>query len=375
MLSQDDLVLISGFRGLLAWFVCQIHFSVYFVTPEWRWHIAIITADSQTVMLFFIISGLTSHVFAKNSDFTSWRTKLSCLKRKVLRLAPIYYLSVLVSAPIFYLWYGQDKALFVKALVCALTMAQGFSPASIVHLNPTLWQVACIMWCVPAFLLGYPWLKRRDPVQLAGCFLLCWLLPYLISENVDLYALFGLHFYCFYPVRVFHFFAGVITGLLLDQFKVKTKDKYEKSWSQLADWGFLAAAVIRWNAFLKGIFLMPSDYLLMPFHVLWLLALLKGKSSYLRRLCCTPIVLMLGQASFSIACFHMPVFNAITLLVYGLVPLQTALYTQAPSPMVFAGYYSLVMVPLALSVGYLLHVCVEAPVNKLLTRKAADPTR
>ena len=108
---------------------------------------------------FFLISGL---MFSTGRDMgPDWGSVRSFWRSRLARLAPVYILSVIISAPIGWKAAGGDPLLFAFSGLAEITFFQGFIPG-LVEWNMTGWFMSSIAICY----LSYPFLVRL--IQAAG---------------------------------------------------------------------------------------------------------------------------------------------------------------------------------------------------------------
>lgn len=371
-MKNISLDVLTGLKGIIAVVVTYGHFLKFYLTEEDSNRFGFLYQDFyQGGTMFFIISGFICAVFYGDvRKFSSWQGKVEFWKKRLLRLAPLYYLSVVMRLPLFIeLFWNQPEAIWSAILVTA-TMTQSVFKLSIPYLlHFAVWYVSALVICYGFYPFALQSLKKQTTSGLWRTLFACWVVPiasltvfFLLSSRV----LFEEFAHTFVLFRGPQFFAGVILALLLDTSAIMkiTSDK----WDMIADIGSIALALTQVGcSLLMGSgsvewvkYMFFCEYLLLPLHMAWVAALIKGKSSLTYRILNSKLAITLGDISYGLFCLHYPIMSWIVRLMYGNVPISISKFNSKGFFVLSIGKLFWIL-PLCLFLSWFAHKYFEAP--------------
>ena len=341
---------LTGLRGLMALWVVLYHVrgetrkvEGHFLVPDF-----IGETGGVAVSVFFVLSGtLMSLCYDGCGDFGVH----SCCKkafwwRRFARLAPLYYLTLLIAA---YTITALYDCLYVDACIASVVLTP-LSLQALIPVGPVWNEVTWSISCETISYLLFPYLPHRDSPYLLRAtvvvvFITLTLLPF---SNIVLGVPRAAQWYSVY-YRIWEFVLGALgTRVHLHL--------------QLTSWlpdvitvGFFAlmccptytgwAELNRWN---------NCGYLALPILAM-VLSLLESEGCYrgvARRLLSLPIMLWMGEVSYAAYLIHQH--------LRAIVDHDNLLYR----PWILVTY-----IPLVAAVSWILHVYIEKPAHHWLIEK------
>jgi len=340
---------LTGIRGLAALHVYFMHYYGVFcdysdsaqkVTdygPDTPPLTPFFIGNSQnSVTLFFVLSGFVLTLiyaggFRNKGDISTYYVK------RLARIGPIYWFSLLVFLPFVFTsyWWGDFLAIFggenhkVAALILTPIGVQSWSPVNVVwqQWNPPAWSVSCEMF----FYLVFPFLVHR-----AGLAARSWkgfgkTIGKLVALEIVFFAVwFGIVFAftryglgkeqmpslanalgvaaVFPPVRIFDFAIGVCTA----QFYLATRDTQPKSprWAhRVGNVAVLLVLGLNCLPFPIPVGVGPADALL-----IYCLARGWGSCCFFLRL---EALQHLGKWSYALYLIHQPILGVMAAIKHG----------------------------------------------------------
>ncbi|KAI9329076.1 acyltransferase family-domain-containing protein [Obelidium mucronatum] len=315
-IKRVNLTPLGGVKGLSAFIIVMGHFTTNFAPRNETDYGLFAVEYFSAVTLFFLISGFTLSIFYRTAH-----QRVEFWIKRMARLAPMYWLSLLFCIPSF-IAYGQEKmssfymsAVFTPLFIQSLTMIGN-------DFSGPLWQVSAFALCY----LIYPFFIERfarmtesgdggggGGVKVSRKFLLVALALYLYPL-----AAFSLFWFKSLPVGVVHasvlaraphFFLGVLLGLCFDNNDTTTAassqttmPKYYRAVfiTEACSFVLLALSILcPVVTKVVGIkfwfsFMLWSEFLIAPIQAVWIYHLVQAADSASR------------DVSYAVYCLHYP---------------------------------------------------------------------
>ena len=388
---KPSLDAIDGLRGVGSLCILLYHFLSGF-TPETSNVAAYpVYAPELTsvVTLFFVISGFTLTVVYNTGAEPP--PALSFLKKRVARLAPVYYFSLLPALPSFYVYTSTPALTAATTLLMAQSLVvpnEGW--------NMPLWQVSAFAFSYPFFPCVLGWLRTWSTQALARSL---WALTVLnvivVLVAMQLLPLLQLNvgiLHRWVPLRLPQFFAGIAAGLVAQRGGVLS------GVSVKADAIALALATSALVMCPIAVRLSPmftslgfptwdfydtlAEYIVTPVHCVWLIALSSPDCSALsRRFLASPPLKFLGDISYCIYCIHAPILYLSAWAVrgrgvsYAALPLVLEPNTGISGSFCFPPWAILPLLVVIVGCASAAHFAVEKPSRKALAGTITAPPR
>lgn len=311
MLTSKNFSSLLGLRGLSAVIVMFSHFVSDFSPSNVSEYPIFPMEQFQVVSIFFILSGISMVCFCE-SDFSTLRLKKKFWIKRFSRIAPLYYLSLLISfAP--FLAYVKDSQHKWAAIVIAPFFLQSFTLLGN-DWNRSLWQVSAFMlsYLLYPFIANY--FKTAQNGKLIFFTAICLIIPLLIFSLFFYYRIPLVFAHVWFPIRFFHFLLGVVIGHL---FLSNTRERIKWNYERGADIGsiffismFIACAFFYELYGLKAwwIFSAWGEFIFPLFHIFWISSLvLENRTSISSKILNHKILTKLGAISLGIYIFHYPI--------------------------------------------------------------------
>jgi peptidoglycan/LPS O-acetylase OafA/YrhL len=332
----------------------------------------------SSVTMFVVLSGFTLHAVTPPLEPT-WASTVSFLRRRALRLAPMYYMGLLLGAVPCFIYTG-----WVGLLVSLPASGTGVQSLSLVgnDIDGPLWTVSALLLCYCTFPTLQRWARAAQTSSLWRAFWVCaavssavvgvWLgfvVP-LLGESVRIIV------HVFGPFRLPQFAMGVLAADLA------AREVFSPSLARAFVWG--GAALMGMNlaaSFAYVALTLPnfagsqtyayvSEFVLAPvLHSLWLAGLgISGRETSLSTFLASRPFVWLGGFSYAIYCLHFPLMQWISFAAAGGVS-----YSAVPVVWgwAWANFPSWAILPLllaAVAVGAVSHYGVERPLHGLMGR-------
>lgn len=229
---------LSGLRFVAASYTIFFH---YWSFPDSNFLNSFVSHGHISVPFFFLLSGFVLSYSYDQFDFSTHKKKITYLKNRLLRILPLYYLSLLLCIPMFYLKY-KASPLSLGELIASffghLTFSHSLFPFSkiINSWNVHTWSlsVEAFLYLLSPFIfsmLSKINLKRRILFLALSVFVNC----AIFILDLSRISLFDKISSFFAPLYVSIFFIGI----LLAKFYIK----YEYKLSKFSFWGFWGSSV------------------------------------------------------------------------------------------------------------------------------------
>lgn len=344
---MDDLIPLNGLRGVCAMAIFLGHQTDMFLTSPWREQEVVIGLEYlQAISLFFLLSGIPlARLYSTTRIVHSWEGSCNFWRKRFARLAPIYYLSLVLNVLIILVMCKDINvaALLSSTFGCAFFLQSWF--VSLINVGGVLWQIAVFVF----FYAFFPFLSRRfagwSDGHLMGGFGAFWLFStglwcavFAFPTESREWKWWIWHVHC--VSRLPHAFAGVFLGELVERAK-DDPGRNANSWAVITDIFsllLLATAIqapiaqVLYGSVIRIDISIALEALLLPVHAVWLAGIVLsfpltvespdsdvGSTSHsiavthARRECWTrhflslkPIV-ALGEVSVVIYCLHLVV--------------------------------------------------------------------
>ncbi|KAJ6230558.1 o-acyltransferase [Anaeramoeba flamelloides] len=390
-----DLNPLKGLRAICALFIMVGHFFNYFAPnfqktqgnkkidhnkdyPGYVFPIEYL----QAVSFFLILSGISlSRLYSHTGALDTKTGKKKFMWKRFARLSPAYYLGLLLGfLPFFYNTYmNQKKYLdFFGSLIAAPFFLQTVFPLFLAWDGP-LWTVSIFMMSY----VVYVWFNKKCRVwsqrKLYTYATIFYLLP---AFFIVLFI--ALKFYAFNILvhvwldRILHFLIGAILGELTERYRKKHGLKNEESynerkdatkWIIVADLGTLVLIGTQVIVILYGQTFLPYffEFVCVPFHCIWIFALLQSKKSLTCRILNLPFFDILNESSYTVYCIHFPLFFLYTYIVNK--KLVKCYDFWGCTTFALDYWHVFIAVPIIWIISILYLKLVELPLKKIMVRK------
>uniref|UniRef100_A0A6U3NN02 Acyltransferase 3 domain-containing protein n=1 Tax=Ditylum brightwellii TaxID=49249 RepID=A0A6U3NN02_9STRA len=330
---MQDMLPFQGLRGICAMAIFLGHQTEMFLLSPWGGGQGIIVGLEflQAVSLFFLLSGIPlSRLYSSRTTgkLETWKGCHHFWLKRFARLAPIYYLTLILNFVILFIICEQMDLLAATTsfVGCAILM-QSWFPVSLINVGGVLWQVA-------VFAFGYllfPFLSGRiyhwTDASLYGGILTTWLLSaalwYGFNQWIDPkgFGWWVWHVHCI--SRLPHFVAGVLLGEVLERKRGGGNINHRLFGSLTDTLSFLLlltaiqAPIVQWyyGLEIRSSISIGLEAWLLPIHALWLAGIvlaynqeeeeLERCSCWTRRVLSFPLLLALGDVSLVLYCIHL----------------------------------------------------------------------
>lgn len=302
--KASPLYSLVGLRFLAALIVVAFHFSKPAAGPLKNF----VQNGFVGVTLFFILSGfILSYTYITEPGKIRGNKKEFWVAR-VARIYPMYLFSIILFAPIIFLWDHSDREQQITSGVASILLIQTWLQKNMVlwnAWNPPGWSLSV----EAVFYLIFPFvcipLSRLKNLHLALLGVIFWIasaFPLIVEflfDRVDF------AFWYYLPLtRIPEFIIGIISGVMW-------KNRIDKKFDAVAPYTALIALLALIALMCSDV---RSDYLkfgmCIPFFVLLIVSLACERGLFVRVLSLRPIV-TLGAASYSLYILHWPLWTEI----------------------------------------------------------------
>jgi peptidoglycan/LPS O-acetylase OafA/YrhL len=262
----------------------------------------------SAVSMFMALSGFTLVAVYADAAFDAAGLR-AFLRRRMARLAPLYYVSLVVALP-WLLLYTSTTSMAVSVPV-ALLMLQSLTGPVGAAWNGPLWQISALLLCYLAFPLALPRLKSLPVAKLHRLLttlaIVAFILPLVVIGAV--FSLGGgfagaTFIHMFGPFRCLQFLMGMVGGLLARNSEGGTpRATLDRLTAVLVVCGAavlitvssIGDATLRFYAWMALNYL--AEYALPLLHVRWLVALTTAPAGRISAALTLPAMQWVGNAS------------------------------------------------------------------------------
>lgn len=175
-MASPNLAFVDRMRGLAILMVIALHYTQVFATPLIR---GLFEFGQAGVQLFFVASAFTLCLSADNRRDEA-RPLRNFLIRRVFRIAPLYWLGILLYAAVF--WPDREAAAFTPLNITAnLLLIHGLVPAANNSIVPGGWTIGTEVLFYLLFPFAYAALDRAWQRHGRRALVLAFALALLIS--------------------------------------------------------------------------------------------------------------------------------------------------------------------------------------------------
>ena len=222
---RPNLPALTSLRFFAAFVVVAFHYNPARLVNLPGFFQAWLETGYEAVTFFFVLSGfIMSYTYSDYGEVERRRPGRSFFAARFARLAPAYYLSLLISAPIFvldsFVWNDEPVGLVVSQSVLVSTFLQSWWPPAALAWNPPGWSVS-VEWGLYALLPLLLTLSRRwsgtamllvsfSALAAMSAFRL-WIMRPLVDDDREIWHNFAQYFPLFHVPT---FFFGMALGRL-----------------------------------------------------------------------------------------------------------------------------------------------------------------
>jgi len=296
-------------RFIAALSVVFFHYGSHTLPSSLPWLKESITAGPIAVNYFYVLSGFIMAIAYYQVGSAKPLSKKRYWVARFARIYPVYLVAILLMVVASFSELGQKPL----ALPLHLTMLQAWLPGYPMTLNNPGWSLSVEAF----FYLCFPFLLvliyRTGIKYLALVALVCWLITqYIILTNINSaeYTVNGsLHDFVYYNplMHINAFLMGLVCGVLFKQNADQATTK--PIWLLASLLAIILLLEARpWIESAIGFKIAYTNGLIAPAFLIfiWLLASSKGK---VQQWLSHPLLILLGEASFSLYILQKPVFG------------------------------------------------------------------
>ena len=320
-----------------------------------------VTAGPIAVGYFYVLSGFIMAIayYQTDADKRGSFNKKKYWVARFARIYPVYLLALLIIAAAKFKSLGQDW----ETLPLHLSLLQSWIPGYPITLNTPGWSLsveAFFYLCFP-FLLA--WMYKRGIKSLAVLAVILWLLTQiilLVQLNSNAYAPKSLlHDFIYYNplMHLNQFVLGLVCGVYLKSKKDNISSDTKNGFWLLASFGLMFLLI--WARphleILLGVKLAFTNGLLAPIFLAIIIFLAKYKGT-ISKLFSLPLLILLGEASYSLYILQKPIHGIYDKIVVPRIPLSDTLH-----------FYLFLILLITLSI--LSFKYFETPMRKLINKR------
>ncbi len=319
-----------------------------------------ITAGPIAVGYFYVLSGFIMAIAYYQIDINQ-RDKFNKVKYWIARFAriyPVYLVALLIIAAAKFKTLGQDW----ETLPLHLFLLQSWIPGYPITLNTPGWSLsveALFYLCFPFLLF---WIYKRGLKSLVVFSIALWVITQIVllyKLNSPSYVAKNLvHDFIYYNplMHINQFVLGLVVGVYLKTNKLNTNHSNSGMWLLIS---FIIMFLLIWGRphleSVLGFKLAFTNGLLAPVFLAIIVFLAKHKG-FITKLFSLPLLVLLGEASYSLYILQKPVYGIYDKLVIPRIPLSETMH-----------FYIFLLVLIIISiVSYKL---LETPMRKLINSK------
>ncbi|MDB6138777.1 MAG: acyltransferase family protein [Verrucomicrobiaceae bacterium] len=180
----EPLPALTSLRFFAAALVILFHYLPRNETNT-AWYLNVINHGYVGVSFFFVLSGFILAYTGRQADFTIQKTRLTFYARRIARVFPAFFIATLLQWPLFanyeHATLSPHDSLVRVLLVTCLTFAlvQSWFPWSLGQLNAPSWTISVEMFLYASFPLAATMARKLKPKTILLSGLLCWSLCWL----------------------------------------------------------------------------------------------------------------------------------------------------------------------------------------------------
>ena len=336
-LNFSSLEPLNGIRGLCSLIIVVGHFFTSFAPVKKEDYPSVSVEYFSPVTLFFVISGFVLVIFYPQEKLSSRAGVKLFFWKRVARLAPIYYFSLVCCLPSF-LYYSWNNSMDLFGGALAALFLQSFTLIGNAW-NPPVWQVSAFLFCY----LLYPFVQscitsRRSWTALLPLYLVpLGALAWFIAKGLPVGII-----HIWVGFRIPQFLIGCIVGNL---YKKSCEDgadsetsnllsiteppakRKERNWGIFADLlslvllGSFAACAVGGSVYGAGFwwtYMLVAEYVVVPLHCAWIWVIARSSRGFTVAFMKSKLLLVLGELSLSIYCLQWAVLYGYSWLKVGL---------------------------------------------------------
>lgn len=319
-----------------------------------------VTAGPIAVGYFYVLSGFIMAIAYYQVD-TNQRGDFNKTKYWVARFAriyPVYLVALLVIAAAKFKSLGQDW----ETLPLHLLLLQSWIPGYPITLNTPGWSLsveAFFYLCFPFLLV---WIYKKGVKSLTYLAIALWLITQLIlllSLNSEAYLAKNLlHDFIYYNplMHINQFVLGLVCGVYLKTNKAKSEISNSGLWLLVS---FVLMFLLIWGRphleSILGIKLAFTNGLLAPVFLAIIVFLAKHKG-IVTRIFSYPLLILLGEASYSLYILQKPVYGIYDRLIIPRLDFSETTH-----------FYLFLLVLILISI--MSYKFLETPMRKLINKK------
>tara|TARA_R110002072_G_scaffold64203_2_gene159282 strand:- start:129472 stop:130563 length:1092 start_codon:yes stop_codon:yes gene_type:complete len=301
----------NGLRFLAASYVIAFHYFSFENAPLLK---SFIRKGHIAVPFFFLLSGFVLSYSYQNYDFSTFSKKMKYIKSRFIRLAPIYYMAMALSAPFIYLNYRNglhySSIEFLSYLTSHLTLTQNLYPTMkhLIFWNYHSWSLSVEMFLYvlsPFIILKFKTMKHS---KLITSYFLLVLLNLIIFLSMIYYPqVMTPYRSIFSPLFIPTFCIGAVMANIYTRYILIHEEKFNKGLTI----SFIFSAILLIISFLLPLpEIFYSTY--NPFYTLGfsILIISSTSKSMATNWLGSSTLILLGDASYAMYIFQAPIKTA-----------------------------------------------------------------
>lgn len=297
----------NGLRFLAASYVIAFH---YFALPDSPLINRFFQQGHISVPFFFLLSGFVLTYSYHAYDFSDVRNKISHIKNRFIRLAPIYYMALFLSLPFIYINYKKGLIYSIWESIAFtfthLTLSQNLFPSKhhLLFWNYHSWSlsVEMLLYIVSPFVI-LSVVKSSTKSSFAKIFVLGAFNTAIYLLYINGFSLLSGYKIIFAPLYIPTFYIGSLLAKIYLNERELLKNKYN----------FMLSSIFVISSFailLSFLLPLPKDFYsaFNPFYTFgFALVILSSTSDNIfTKLLSAPLLIVLGDASYAMYIFQAP---------------------------------------------------------------------
>jgi peptidoglycan/LPS O-acetylase OafA/YrhL len=307
-----DLEAFDGIRGISSLFILVGHLFTFWVVDHR--YVAFGLEYLSPVSLFFIISGFTLvQVYdspgREKDPLQSWSDRKLFLKKRMARLAPVYYFSLAIST-LPMVAYSTVTEILISVLLSLFMLQSVTMEAN--HWCGTLWTVSAFLFCYLAFPYMIKYARKSTPTNLVKMMKIPYMINLIICAALIVSVSYAGYAHFIFIFRLAPFWMGICGGYLARRGSFHDSSYWTDFYSSILLINLIVCAIVTeiCDGDTVGYlgYSALAEYVLPMIQVYWLIHLSQPScQSTTRRVLTHPILKFFGQISYSLYCIHWPV--------------------------------------------------------------------